>query len=175
VNTLTPFRTGRGLTLVEAVLSSVVMAVMVVAALTAVGAVRLGEYKIAERGRAMHLAQDLMAEILQQSYLEPLDTPLFGREAGEANTSRADYDDVDDYDGWSASPPQRQDGTVMAGLSGWSRRVTVAWADPADLTQAAVSDAGVKRITVTVAHDGVPAASLVALRTVAGPTFEDLR
>jgi hypothetical protein len=140
-----------------------------------VGAVRLGEYKIAERGRGMHLAQDLMVEILQQSYLEPVDTPLFGPEASEADTSRADYDDVDDYNGWSASPPQQRDGTVMADWSGWSRGVTVVWANPAELTQAAVSDAGIKRITVTVAHDGVPVASLVALRTVAGPTFEDLR
>ena len=45
---------------------------------------------------------------------------LFGHEIGEATTSRASCNDVDDYNGWTETPPQNQDGTSMSNLSGWS-------------------------------------------------------
>ena len=39
---------------------------------------------------------------------------------------------VDDFNGWSESPPQERDGTVMSGLSGWQRSVLVERVTPAD-------------------------------------------
>ena len=63
-----------------------------------------------------------MAEILQASYEDP-DGPSagIGLDASELTASRATFDDVDDYDGWLASPPQQRDGTAMQELPGWSR------------------------------------------------------
>jgi Tfp pilus assembly protein PilV len=162
-------RTARAFTLVEAVISIFIVSVMFVAALSMVGATRLGEYKVAESTRGLPLAQDLMAEILQQPYEDPNDPVQFGTESGEGTVDRSDFDDVDDYHNWSASPPQNQDGTDMNDLSGWERSVQVSWVDPTDLSQTMSSDQGVKRIAVTVTHDDVPVASVSAYRTSVWP------
>ena len=160
-------RTAPAFTLVEAAISTVVVGMVLVAALNTVGAARVGEYKIAERSRGLLLAQDLMAEILQQEYEDPDDPVTFGTESGEQTSNRTDFDDVDDYDGWSASPPQHRDATEMSDLQGWERSVQVVWVDPADLSQTVGSDQGAKRMIVTVTHNGLPVASVFALRTSA--------
>ena len=165
----------RAFTLVEATVSVFIVGVMVVAALSTVGATRLGEYKVAERCRALPLAQDLMAEILQQAYADPAYGPgsfgLGGDEVGDG--SRSLWDDVDDYHGWSASPPEQKDGTPITGLADWQRSVNVAWVDPMALSQVEGSESDVKRITVTVTHKNVPVASLTAFRTSVWPVLAD--
>ena len=164
-------RNARAFTLVEATISVFIVGVMVVAALSTVGATRLGEYKVGERCRALPLAQDLLAEILQKPYENPDGSAVFCTEPGEGTASRIDFDDVDDYHNWSASPPQNRDGTDMSDLSGWRRSVQVIWVDPTNLSQTAGSDQGVKRITVTVTHDDVRVASLTAFRTSVWPVL----
>jgi hypothetical protein len=166
-------RTARAFTLVEAAISTFIVGVMVVAALSTVGATRLGEYKVAESCRGLPLGQDLLAEILQQSYEDPNGSAVFGVESGEGTANRTDFDDVDDYHNWSASPPENQDGTDMNDLSGWERSVQVSWLDPTDLSRTVGSDQGVKRITVTVTHNDMPVASVSAFRTSAWPGVGD--
>ena len=58
---------------------------------------------------------------------EPDDTPAFGREAGESSSSRAAYDDVDDYHGWSGSPPVEKDDAAIANAAGFTRIVKPAF------------------------------------------------
>ena len=161
--------------MIEAIVSILVVGVMLVAALNTVGAARLGEQKIAQRNRGLALAQDLMSEILQQAYADPeAGEDSFAVDAGEVGDgSRNLWEDVDDYHGWSASPPQQKDGTVMTGLEGWERSVQVVWADPSNLFQTVGTNQGAKRITVTVTHDGLPVASLFAFRTSAWPGLDE--
>ena len=159
----------RGLTLVEAVVSMIIVSVMLVAALNTIGVSRTSQRKTGERSRGVLLAQQLTAEILQQNYEEPDDTPTLGREPSESGGDRANYDDVDDYDGWKSAPPEEKDGTQMPNLDGWERSVTVVWVNPADLGQLSVTDTKTKRITVTVTHSDVPVAELVALKTMGLP------
>lgn len=161
----TPFAR-RAFTIVEATISTIVVAVMLVAALNTVGASRMTQHRAALVSRAQLLAEALLAEVLQQRYEEPEGTPAFGREAGELATTRAAWDDVDDYDGWSASPPTEKDGTVLANATGWKRTVTVARIDPQDPGQARATETGAKRITVTASYHDVPQAVVVAIRTV---------
>jgi len=169
-------RVRRALTLVEAVVSIAIIGVMLVAALNTVGASQTTQKKMGDRSRAMLLAQDLMSEIFQQSYIEPDDpVALIGLEGGENSDKRDRFDDVDDYHGWSASPPQEKDGTAFSGFDGWRRSVAVDWVNPADVAEELGSDTGVKRITVSVTLDDLPLATLVALRTNAfryGPEEE---
>ncbi len=155
----------QSMTMVESVVAMVIVSVMLVAALNTVGAARTGQRKMSDRARGMLLAQALMSEILQQDYQEPVDTPLFGRESSESAGDRAAYDDVDDYDGWTAMPLEYKDGSEMPNLTEWERTVSVVWADLNDLTQQSVSDTGVKRITVTVQRNGTTLAELVGIRT----------
>jgi len=166
-------RGGLAFTLVEVMISVIIVGVMFAAALNTVGSARVGEYKIGARNRGLLLAQDLLAEILQQAYDDPDDPVVFGTESGEGTSNRTDFDDVDDYHGWSKSPPQGRGGTVIPNLDGWERSVAVVWVNPADLSQTVGSNQGAKRMTVTVTHNGLPVASMFAFRTSAWPGLAD--
>ena len=161
--------TPRGMALIEAVVSMVVLSVMLVAALNTVGASRLGQRGNADLLRAAALASDLMAEVMDKSYADPGATPVWGPEPAEILAGRSTYDDVDDYDQYTESPPKDRSGTVIPGLSGWKRDVAVAYVNPLDLTQAVVTDSGVKRVMVTVSRGTMPLIKLVSLRTSATP------
>lgn len=157
----------RAFSLAETAVSTIVVGVMLVAALNTVGASRVSQRKTGDRTRGMLLAQQMMTEILQQHYEEP-GGGGFGLNGGEAGDgSRSLWDDVDDYDGWSASPPERKNGTVMANFGGWERNVSVDRVKPDDLQSPTGTERGVKRITVIVKRNNVPVASLVAIRTIA--------
>lgn len=156
----------RGVTFVEMAISVILVAVMLVVALKMVGAARVDHRILYDRRSGDQLAQGLMTEILQQAYADADSGPdSFGVDAGEGGAeSRSLFDDVDDYDGWSASPPQQKDGTEMAGRSKWRRSVAVDWVDSTDFAQVVGSNQGVKRITVEVSRESVPVAQLQAIR-----------
>ncbi len=164
----------RAFTLVEAVSSIAVVGVLLVAALNAVGSARSGQQLIGEQARGHLLAVDLMTEILPKSFHEPnVSLVSLGPGPSEAVTgNRSLYNDVDDYHGWSASPPQTADGTPLPGLEGWQRSVVVSWVNPANPGEEVLTDTGVKRITVTVSYQRRVVASLVALRTRAWDAFQ---
>ncbi len=163
----------RAFSMVEVIISVVIVGTMTVAALNTVGAAKLGNQKTTSRKSGTLLAQQLMAEILTQGYAEPVDAPVFGRESSESDGNRGEYDDVDDYDGWSSSPPEYKDGTLIPDLDGWARQVSVAWVNATDLSLTSGSETNVKRIIVTVTYHGVEVASLTAVRTLARDNMEN--
>jgi len=175
----TPRSTGArpGFSLVEVVISTFIVAILMVASLTVLGASRAGQLKIADRARGEQLATELMNEILLGDYLEPDDPPLFGPEGGEIGTGRMYFDDIDDYTGWTESPPQTRGGVPLPDFDGWKRSVTVEWASPNDLTQVSTSPTDLKRITVTVQRGDVPVARMIAFRSSgwaqAVPKYQD--
>lgn len=155
-------RPSRGFTLAEAAVSTVLVGVLLVASLQAIGAAKTAQYKTSESLRAQLLADGLLAEILTKAYTDPGPIPFFGPEVGEA--SRAAFNDVDDYNGWTESPPQNADGTAMSGFPNWTRSVAVAWCPTNSIMAAAGADTGLKRITVTVTHNGVPITTATAIK-----------
>lgn len=156
----------RGMTLVEAVLSIVIVGIMLAAALGTVGASKTAAYRSSDRARAVLVAQDLMSEILRQPYRDASATGSLGPEAGEAGDSRALFDDADDYHGLSAQP-QRADGTTITGTGAWLTLVTVEYVSRSSPTTVVTADQGAKRVTVKVTRAGAELASLVAIRTSA--------
>src|SRR5215510_13408434 len=94
------------LALIEVVASTMIVSLMAVASLEALGAATKSANSIGDRAVAAGLADELMSEIMMQSYSDPDGSPIFGHESGESTTVRSAFDDVDDYDGWVASPPQ---------------------------------------------------------------------
>jgi type II secretory pathway pseudopilin PulG len=153
--------------MIEAVVSIAVIGVLTAAAVATYGAARTAQSRLLRRQTAAFLADSLLTEITRQSYADPDQSPAFGPESGETGSTRAAFDDVDDYHNWSASPPQEKDGAAMSGYAGWKRRVTVVRVNANLLTQLLGSDTGVKRIEVTVLHDDVPLATRYAYRTAA--------
>jgi hypothetical protein len=162
------------LSLAESAISIVIVGVMLVAALNTVAASRMAERKTSDRSLGLMLAQQLMGEIQMQAYADPESGEnSFGLVAGEVTGNRSLWDDVDDYDGWSASPPQYKDGTDLSGLVGWERSVAVDWVDPLDLSQVVGSNRDAKRIIVTVTRENAVVARLTAIRTSSWPSAED--
>lgn len=150
-----------GFTMVESLVCIIIVGVMLTAALRAVGASNATQAKISDRAIGGTLAQSLMDEILQQAFENPT-SPGFGPESGE--NKRALFNDVDDYNNWTETPPRNLDGTAMSNVTGWSRSVVVEWANLSNLNQVATSDTGIKRITVTASKNGQIVATRVALR-----------
>ena len=157
----------------EATISTIIVAVMLVAALNTVGASKATQHRATLVSQGQLLAEALMTEILEQDYQDPDGTPVFGLETGESATGRTAYDDVDDYHGWTSSPPVARDGTTLANAANWKRTVTVERIDPLDPDTVAAAETGAKRITVTVLYGNVPQAKLVAIRTHSGAVSGD--
>ena len=150
-------RSRRGITLAEVTISALLVGLVVVASLRSVGAVVRTWQVAAEDSGGEALAQQLLREILLQSYEDPNETPDWKHEPSEnqSPTTRADFDDLDDYDDWSASPPQHPDGTPLTTYTGWIRSVIVQKLNDNNYNAMAdnKADRGLRRITVTV-QDG---------------------
>lgn len=162
----------RAFSFAEVLVSTILVGLILVAALQAAGAAVRAFSKTANSQKAVLLAEELLAEIIQQDYIEPTDSPLFGSEGLEASAStgpRTLWDDVDDYNSWDSSPPQEKSGAILPNLTGWRRWVEVTHIDPNNLSTpiADSDDRGVKRVTVNVSCNGATLASLVSYQTEA--------
>ena len=158
----------RGSSLLEVSLSTLMIGLLMLASLHSVGAAKRHENDTGNRLAGQQLAYGLMNEILQTAYIEPggTATPTLGKETGENTGNRALFDDVDDYHGWTASPPQDRMGNVIAGCTGFQNTVSVTWADPTTLASTAAVNTGLKKITVTTTKNGRQYASLVGYRSI---------
>ena len=157
-----------GITLIEVSISTLLVGLIVVSSLRCLAMSVQTSGAAVNRTLANLLAEDLMEEILEQDYSDPDDTPIFGVENREQQSVRSDWDDVDDYDGWSASPPQNVDGGSIENAK-WKRLVTVQHVRVGNLN-AVLNDSnnkGVKRIMVSVQYDGKTVAELTAIQTEA--------
>jgi len=152
-------------TMIEVVMATLLVGLLLVAAMNTLGAATRGQLTNGERGRASLLAGDLMAEILTQAYRDPEGGVGIGPDTGEGTTTRADFDDVDDYDGWTRSPPEDANGAALVSGSGLTRSVTVDCVSATNLTQVVSFNAGAKRIIVTVQGGGATLATLTAVVT----------
>lgn len=145
----------RGITIAEAAMATIIVAVILVAALTSVAASRTVRGRAADRVRAQQLALDLMSEILQQGYADP----------GTPTSSRSAWAYVDDYNGLIDSPPQTKSGSAIPDCATWSRNVTIQWADPTTFAPTSATNTGIRLITVTVARGTLVLASVSGYRT----------
>lgn len=144
-----------GIAFVDVLVSLVILSVAVVAGMNTFGAFARQGVADRETAIATELAAQLAAEIRAQPFEEPTATPVFGTESGEADGTRRRFDDVDDYNGWTASPPQLRDGTIMTDYQGYTRSVTVECWGSTDL----------KKITVTIKKDDRTRAEIILLRS----------
>ena len=151
----------RAFTIVEAIVSSVVMAVMLVTSVRAITSISKSRGSLLVERQATLLCKDLMTEIMQCYYTLPT--------GSVDGISRASWITISDYNGFSELPPSTISGTPITGYDGWTRTVLVELVNPAAPNgSAVVTDMGLKRITVTVTNPKGRSASLVALRSSVG-------
>jgi hypothetical protein len=158
----------RAFGLVEATIATVIAGGVIVVSVNAIASAVVIKHKTADRERGRLLAADLMSEILRYPYADPVNGPSLGPGVDEITGDRSLFDDVDDYHGWTASPPEEKDGTPMADLSAWGRSVTVTRLNPGSMTPS-VTDTGLVQVTVVVQRNGAEVARVVALRTDTWP------
>jgi len=166
-----PDHARRGLSLIETVLSLLILGGAFVALLNTVGSARSAQAIAAERQLAFVLAEDMMSEVLgQDTYMEEA---TIGRELGELFGTRANFDDVDDYHNWSATPPVDRDGVAIPGAEGYTREVTVGYRRLANTNADALVDQGVLQVQVVVKRGDKTIATLNGLRTDAWQAPEE--
>ena len=152
-----------GLSMLEATAATVIVGLSLIASLRAVRSSITAQRGVAEIEKAAFLATAMMSEIKELSYQNPTQPVLFGPESGEIG--RSTFNDVDDYNGWSESPPQNPDNSILPDLNGWTRKVAVQWVSPINVTQTSTTETGAKLITVTVLHNNVVRATRVGVKT----------
>jgi MSHA pilin protein MshD len=135
-----------GVTLVELILSMVIISIALVGILSVINLSASHSADPLVQQQAIAIAESYLEEILLQSY------------SGGSSTSRADYDDVDDYNGLSDNGAHDQQGNAIAGLSQYTvtAAVSAATALPDGVTA--------KQVSVTVSGPGVSGLTLVGYK-----------
>ncbi|MBT8486970.1 MAG: prepilin-type N-terminal cleavage/methylation domain-containing protein [Phycisphaerales bacterium] len=157
----------RGFTLIEATISIALVGLVMVGAMELAGASVRVRHIGKERPRGIHLARDLMEEIIQTAYADPDAPPNFGRE-GEPPGDRSKWNDVDDYAGVTDSPPTDLAGDPIDGYAGWSRSVVVNWVATDKTHETRGTETGLKKITVTATDPAGHTVSISTLRAERG-------
>lgn len=152
------------MSLVEVTISTLIIGLLLLAAMKSSGQMLRSRAATSDPLRGELLARELLTEILNVAYKD-VTSPVFGPEFGEVNGNRSLFDDVDDWNGWRASPPRQKDGTVISSFTGWQRDVTVQLVNVTNPATPSNTDQGVKRITVTVRKNGMVVAQEVSLRS----------
>ena len=133
------YRHSRGFTLIELVISLVVVSVALGGVLMAINYTVTHSADPMLQHQAVAIAESYLEEILLKPFADPDDD--------DDESSRSLFDDVDDYHDWSDSGARDQTGTVITGLTNYNVTVTVV-----GTTLNGIDAADSKKITVTVSH-----------------------
>ena len=128
----------RGVTLIEVVVAIVVVAIAATAILAAMASITMRGAETMVRQQAVALADAYLEEIL----LQPVASP-----GGAAPTSRANFNDEDEYNGLNDVGARDQYGNAIAYLTGYT--VSVAVTQTTALTGIAAAKARQINVTVT--------------------------
>lgn len=152
-------RQQQGTTLVELVISIVIIAVALVGVLSVMSQTTRHSADPMVQQQAVAAAQSYLEEILLKDFRDPslAPDPDAGQVCPGAEASRALYDNVCDYDGLDDNGARDQLGNAIAGLDGYRVRVGVV-CDQALHTLAGNANCeatNVLRVNVRVTHAGL--------------------
>lgn len=169
----------QGLSLAEVAVSTLLVGVLMVASLRSVESSLRTWQAASASGDGTALAQQLLDEIMLVTYAEDVGSGAnFGPESGETTSpaSRTLFDDLDDYDDWTASPPQDATGNPLPNYTGWTRSVIVKKlsTDLYEATSDNSADHALRQITVTVTSPTGEVTTLIGWRSSAGGTQQAL-
>lgn len=157
-----------GITLAEVAISTVLTALLMVAALQAVRMSSQMNSEGSSRNIARQIAQDLLTEAMTQAYEEPSETPAFGRETNEGSSNRSNWDDVDDYHGYLATAIRDRQNNAISAYANYSASVQVTWESASSLGTTSPTETDLKKIVVTVSDQRGGSYQLVGYRTRGG-------
>lgn len=153
----------RGLTLIEVILSMVVLGIGIAFFVSVFGASLQASADPMQRKQALAVAESMLNEIAAK----PFANPSGGYAGASTQANRALFDDIGDYHGFATTGVHALDGGAVAALSGYDVTVSVV-ATSLGSGGTAVSAANARLITVTVQYGG-GSVSLSAYRTAYAP------
>ena len=139
-----------GIAYIEVLLSSIIMAVLIVSAMKLFANLGRSRQGVVGDEAAKYLALQMIEEIKQQYYRDPVVADEDGPGAGEIGSDRSAFDDVDDYHNWLSLPPQDRDGNSLNQYADLLRRVEVNYVAANDFTQVVAADEGFKRVRILI-------------------------
>jgi hypothetical protein len=142
-------RRGGGFTLAEVALTTVIVGTGILGLVELMAVCTRNNREASDSTTAMYLANNLQEAVAHLPFADPSGSATFGLE--EAGQPAAVWDDVDDFNGFVASPPLDAALYPIPALANFRQEVTVQRVDPQRLTLvAAGTDAA--RVTVRVVY-----------------------
>ncbi len=141
-----------GFSYVEIIMTTVVMAILVVAGMQLSGSIGRSTLEAVNQDIANRLALEMMIEMKNLAYKDAQYPDHFGPEFDEITGSRVNYDDIDDYNGWQSMPPVDKTGG-SAGPDDLSRSVEISYVNASQFSVISADDQGFKSIIISV-HRG---------------------
>ncbi len=146
-------RRERGATLIEIIISIVVIAIAATAVLGVMSRTVGRSADAMVMSQAVAIAESYLEEITLKPYVDP--------DGVDGEVTRAAFDDVDDYNGLVDAGARDQFGAALAPLAGYTVTVTVV--ATSSLTGVPIADA--ERVDVRVTHPGNIAVALTGYKT----------
>jgi prepilin-type N-terminal cleavage/methylation domain-containing protein len=141
----------RGFTLTEVSLTILIVGMSILGVVQLLAACTVQNRAAANATTAMFLGNNVQEAMADLPFADPSGSATFGLE--EAGQPLVVWDDVDDFNGHTASPPMDATRRDIAELSNFRQQVTVQRVDPQKLSlDAAGTDAA--RVTVSVQQRG---------------------
>ena len=95
-----------GITLIECAAASIILGLMITAGLRAATGAGAAQAISARALTGSLLAEGLMNEVSALAYVDPSGSATIGLDSGEFAGDKTTFDDVDDFDNWTESPPK---------------------------------------------------------------------
>ena len=169
--------------MIEVVVAVAIIGGLLASVFNIVGVSAQRGFATTQRTKALWLANDLLAEIGAKPCTSDAGNILTGTPINLADTvslnaaiqggSRAAFDSIYDFNGWTSSPPVGSIGETIAGYQGWTRAVTVVPIDPLNLSSRTSSDTAAL-ITVVALGPGNARQSVSIIRSNAADTKRGL-
>jgi prepilin-type N-terminal cleavage/methylation domain-containing protein len=146
-----------GFTLVESAIAVVIVGVGIVAMLSAMASGTSVNGQARSITQGVFLAQEIREWTMRLPFVDPNHPNANpGPDVGE--NPQTFINDLDDLMNVTFSPPRDGQGNPIAGLTGWSQKITIEWRDPLSLSTRVYPDGSsdVASVAVTVSLNGRP-------------------
>jgi prepilin-type N-terminal cleavage/methylation domain-containing protein len=142
----------RGFTLMEVAMGTMIIGLGVVSVLQLTAKLTVSQVGAVDMTVAVNLANNIHELFYNLHFADPVTPAHWGPETGE---TLATYNDNDDFDGSSFSPPIDTERNTLSNLSGWTQSISVQSVDPNHITSTVPNGStSMERITVTISHLG---------------------
>jgi len=142
-----------GFTLIEAAIATMVVAIGIVALLSALGAGTRVNSQARDITQAVFLAQEIREWTLRLPFKDPNPANAHNSPGPDGIDPQLFVNDLDDLLNVTYGPPRDGQGRPIAGMAGWSQTINMNWRDPDSLTTTVpVGISDVICVTVTIRH-----------------------